>query len=869
MTEQTEMTRQPGTLSAFSVCLVISVCSIAALLLDRPFHFFKAAAQAPTLYPSCVSKRPIPIDHWRGEYFNNRELKGSPVMVRDDGSNEIYFDWGLASPSTECNVNVDQFSARWTRIDAFAAGVYRFTMTSDDGVRLLIDGQEKFSAWQDRPLTTNTIDVVMGAGNHKIVLEYFENFGSAVVKLSWEQHPCVSNVPPDHWRGEYFSNDNLSGQPVMIRDDGDPSLAFEWPKNPDPACLPSTGNVAARWTRKVAFGGGLFRFEISSDAGIRLSIDGQLRFDRWRNQPPIEGHFDAPMEAGNHTLIIEYHTPNLRSGPVLRWRPLPCLDNVPENHWRGEYFNSDNLSGQPVMVRDDGDSFGLIDFNWGNDSPAPGCRVRPDSFSVRWTGALTLDAGFHRFTLTANGGVRLSINGQVKIDQWTPKLQKQTFDVALDAGRHQIVLEYADFGGKASVRLTRQPPPCITTVDSEHWKGEYFNNKNLSGSPSLVRDDGTGTIDFDWGLNTPNRDCLGSSDNFSIRWSRNVNFAAGTYRFTAAGDDGLRLFVDGKKLIDEWHDQLAAPHTTEIELSEGFHRIVLEYYENVGSASVKLSWAVAPCTAVVPIERWKGEYFNNANLSGRPILVRDDGAERLNFDWGLKGPDSNCGLNIDNFSVRWTRVVTFSEGIFRFAVTADDGVRVYIDQQLKFESWVDQMAARTFDVQLAAGNHQMTVEYYEHWGSATIKLAWEQHPCFSTVLPDHWRGEYFNNPHLNGQAVMIRDEGDGYLDFDWQVKSPNPGCNLTANDFSARWSRNVVLAAGSYRFTVTGDDGVRLFVDGKKVIDQWRQQEPTTYTADLKLPVGTHRIILEYYQRTGQAIAKLSWDLIGNQAQSK
>jgi hypothetical protein len=803
----------------------------------------------------------VPIDRWRGEYFNQRDLNGAPTLIRDDGVGNIDFDWELGGPSAECQINVDQFSVRWTRTAPFAGGAYRFTLTADDGVRLFIDGQEKFSAWQIRPLTTNTIDVAMTPGNHRITLEYFENFGSAVVRLGWQRHPCVSTVAPDRWRGEYFNNDNLSGQPVMVQDDGDGPIAFAWgEQSPGEACGVKRDYFSVRWSRRVALSAGLYRFHVSSDAGARVYVDGQSHFDQWKS-PRVSGFFDLKLNAGNHQLVFEHRSAGGGSNAGLHWKTLPCSETVDPAHWRGEYFQGDQLSGQPIMVRDDGDSYNNLDFNWGDGSPSMGCEVGRDRFSVRWTGAPLFDRGVHRFTLTGYGGVRLSIDDQVKIDQWVSKSQRHTFDLELGAGSHKIVLEYADFGGKASIKLTRRPPPCSATVPAGNWKGEYFNNKNLSGRPAIIRDDGGGMIDLDWGLNAPNRDCLDAVDVFSARWSRTVNFAVGAHRFSVAADDGVRLFVDGKKLIDQWRDQTPQNHTVDIELSGGPHRVVLEYYENYGSGSVKLSWARAPCTAVVLSDRWKGEYFGNLALNGKPALVRDDGEGQLNFDWGLAGPDSDCGINIDHFSARWTRTATFGAGVFRFTVTADDGVRIYLDGQLKFDRWVDQMATHTFDVELTAGNHQVTVEYFERWGSAALKLSWEQHPCYPAVPPDHWRGEYFNNPNLSGQPVMIRDGGEQFLQIDFGLKSPDTGCNVGADRFSVRWTRKVILEGGLYRFTVTVDGGARLFVNGKKLIDGWEKQGQSIATGDLYLPAGNHRLALEYFDRTGEAAAKLDWRL--------
>lgn len=342
-----------------------------------------------------------------------------------------------------------------------------------------------------------------------------------------------------------------------------------------------------------------------------------------------------------------------------------------------------------------------------------------------------------------------------------------------------------------------------------------------------------------------------------------MTYPAGTYRFKLTADDGVRLIVDGKRLIDEWRDQPAGDFFADVELTEGPHRIALEYYESFGSARVKLSWTIAPCTAVVAAERWRGEYFNHLELSGKPALVQDEGDGRLNFDWGLKSPERSCGVTTDNFSARWTRTAVFVGGVYRFNIAADDGVRIFIDGQLKFDRWRDQMLTETFDVLFSGGNHQIRVEYFDRWGSAALKFGWERHPCFADVPPERWRGEYFNNTNLTGQPQMIRDDGDGFLNFDWDVKSAGENCDVKADDFSVRWSRRLILTAGVYRFTVTGDDGVRLWVNGKKLIDEWRDQSPATFTREVFLPAGNQRIVLEYYDHTGGARGKLDWQKIG------
>lgn len=80
-----------------------------------------------------------------------------------------------------------------------------------------------------------------------------------------------------------------------------------------------------------------------------------------------------------------------------------------------------------------------------------------------------------------------------------------------------------------------------------NWTGLYFNNPTFSGAPALTRIDPQ--INFNFGTNSPAPGFLGT-ENYSISWTAAQTFAAGTYRFTAVADDGVRVQIDGATIID-------------------------------------------------------------------------------------------------------------------------------------------------------------------------------------------------------------------------------------------------------------------------------------------------------------------------------
>ncbi len=380
-----------------------------------------------------------------------------------------------------------------------------------------------------------------------------------------------------------------------------------------------------------------------------------------------------------------------------------------------------------------------------------------------------------------------------------------------------------------------QPPEVEHSAP--HWQVYYWNNMSLSGG--AVVDTAHDHIDWNWGDGSPHPAI--HVDGFSARWTRYIDFAAGTHRFTATSDDGVRVFVDGDLVIDEWHDHPSRTFVGDASLSAGHHLVVVEYYENMGDANIKLSWE--PISG--PSGRWHGEYFANRQLHGSPALVREDA--HVDYDWGPGSPAPAVPSN--DFSARWTRTVLLEPGDYRFRIASDDGIRLYLDGQLILDRWWDH-SEQSYTVYrwLTAGEHQIRVEYYEHRGRAMVHVSWE------LVPPESWTSEYYDNRWLQGPPRLRRH--DVNIDFDWGKGSPAPG--IPNDGFSVRWIRTVSFPAGLYRFATTTDDGVRLWVNGHLLIDHWRDQPPTAHTGTIYL-VGGAPIVMEYYENGGVASARLTW----------
>ncbi len=370
--------------------------------------------------------------------------------------------------------------------------------------------------------------------------------------------------------------------------------------------------------------------------------------------------------------------------------------------WTGQYFANGNLAGEPAFTRADAS----IDFAWGRAAPDP--RLAADDFSVRWTRWVQMDApGNWTFVVTHDDGARLYVDDNLVVDAWGDQTTStHSAIVNLSQSFHLVRLEYYEHAENAEIHLQ------MISASFPDWRGEYFSSPDVSGTPVFSRNDSV--VNFNFGTQGPGGGIPGSP--FSARWTRASYFNAGRYRLTTLTDDGTRVWVDNQIVIDQWHDQTAARWSGDVTLSAGLHLVKMEYYNHSGAGSAALTIAPVPGSAEV----WRSEFFDNTNLAGNPVLARDD--LETNFDWGTAAPGAGISSS-GNWSARFTsKRFAGLAGYYTVSATADDGVRVYVDNTALIDEWHDN-AALTFaaTVYLSAGPHDWRIEFYQHSGTATLR----------------------------------------------------------------------------------------------------------------------------------------------------
>lgn len=338
----------------------------------------------------------------------------------------------------------------------------------------------------------------------------------------------------------------------------------------------------------------------------------------------------------------------------------------------------------------------------------------------------------------------------------------QTHNITVPVADRTYTATFEESGSSPDPDPSPNPGPTTNGLNAV-----YFNNKDFSGN-SITRTDPN--INFNWGGASPD----GSIDNetFSARWTgKIIPKYSESYTFIADTDDGVRLWIDGQQIIDDWLDKQDSISQGVINLEANrAYDIKLEYFDSFIDAFAILSWQSnsqqkqiipnsvlftgdvmipdpTPRPTPVPSDPpqppptgtngLNAQYFNNMDFSGSSIQRIDN---QINFDWDENRPDPI--IDSETYSVRWTgKVASKYSELYTFIANTDDGVRVWVNGQLIIDAWYDKGddSPVSGSINLVAGQkYDIKVEYFERWVEAQAILSWKSSSQSEGVVPSSY-----------------------------------------------------------------------------------------------------------------------------------
>jgi hypothetical protein len=224
-----------------------------------------------------------------------------------------------------------------------------------------------------------------------------------------------------------------------------------------------------------------------------------------------------------------------------------------------------------------------------------------------------------------------------------------------------------------------------------------------------------------------------------------------------------------------------------------------------------------------------------------------------------------------DFGMRTVRDVQFISGQAVLHVRHEDGIRVYLNGILVHDQWTDHSAGQV-EIPLFAtpGSwNRITVEYFDHLNAGAFTLVFEEGKTFGvgpwapTLCPvvTPWRATLYDPVPYDVIGLVDAD-----IDYNTETAT---GClgdpilfdnSLVAGPktLSARFERDFVFVGGMTTFDLNVDDGARVYIDDRRVMDEWTDNSGNRVLTTW-IPAGTHRVAVELRNGTGRVNLSVGW----------
>lgn len=727
----------------------------------------------------------------------------------------------------------------------------------------------------------------------------------------------------------YWKNATLSGEPAATGTSGTTfNLGTAAPLYGFPV-----NNFSMRWETSIMpseTGDYKFRTVMAPYDGVRVWFDDQMVIDNWIPSSTAKTtEATVPLTAGKQVSVrIEYKDTSGASSLSFDWKtpsaadyslipasvmtrdsipaqsaaPQATISPVVRQLWKNK-----NLTGDPAQATYFEQKIGMAL----PSGTIPEQGIPADNFGARWTTTLTpAESGEHAFKISKSSydGARLYVGGKLVIDSWTTSATASTAEgtVNLTAGQPvELRLDYFDSSSDATVDLSMNAPssygykampapisntgvapvqPVVGPITAEYWKAKAMTGAPANTFPNvsdISMDLASGVVPLE---GYP-------GDNFGTRWTTTITPAVtGSYVFRAqdSANDGVRISIDGTVVLNDWTSQ-TTDHQFAVDLTAGKPvTFVVEYFDGGYEAKLDLSVVVpgstmfeslatpvldgqtpaeAPAINDATSQWWKNNSFTGAAAQSdiRPIAIDQK-----------SGVAPYTGFPTANWSARWDAdLVAQTDGdyVYRVAKTANDGVRVYVDDQLVLDAWKSTSIVNDVTIPLKAGQAaKLRVEYFQSTADAKLNLTVRtpgsavftelpdltfgveaaQAPEVTGTVANWWKNKTFTGePALTNDVAIALDE----------ASATGPYTGFPTSNWAVRWNSDLTASqTGDYvvRVNNTASDGVRLYLDGVKVLDNWTGTA-TQSDVTLHLTAGEiAKLQVEFFDAAGDAKLSLS-----------
>ena len=210
--------------------------------------------------------------------------------------------------------------------------------------------------------------------------------------------------------------------------------------------------------------------------------------------------------------------------------------------------------------------------------------ISPSEIDLSW-GASTASNGLQEYILSRNGSILATVQNNILNYVDLSVAPSTVYDYVIQAvdnlGNHSASSSLAQAMTPASVTV---PTTCVPS--SGTFTACYYSGITLSGNPVLINL--ANPLNYYWVSAFPPSPV--PPNGFSARYQGNFNFTAGTHAFSVIASDGVRIYIDGVKVLDEWKDGSLSAYNFSQTMTQGSHLVTVEFYSHTGTPAIHVAW---------------------------------------------------------------------------------------------------------------------------------------------------------------------------------------------------------------------------------------------------------------------------------------
>ncbi len=539
-------------------------------------------------------------------------------------------------------------------------------------------------------------------------------------------------------------------------------------------------NFSARWTQTKSFTSGRYQFKTYADDGVKVWVDSTLVIDKW-----IDGYNETTgqidLVAGDHTIKVEYyeHTGNAsinliitstNNPPIVTQIPsqtitaVQAFTNINLNTYGSDPDIGDSItwsySGNTTIVVSISNNVATltrpkswtgkenITFKATDTKSASASSTA--TFTVNKVDTLVIPAPWISLPMDENTGNTIANTGSVggsltKIASptWSsniPGASGSSLDFATTNSSNVIESSspITQLGGLTKFTITGW-------VNNKNYTTETGGNRIISwinnggdGVDLTYRTDGSLSMSINqWNDNSPAKSNIYRISTDSNAGANNWRFIAVTYDSTLPSNQ-VKYYFGSKALAASFDvastysrgavgtnvSNLAIGNLNTVSRAGSNNKMFKGIVDDFRVYNSVLSLAqIQAVQGDRCVDTFCVEYYNNVSIFGPTTYTTTEST--VAHDWGAGGPGN--GIRVDNFSARWIKKSYFNAGNYQFTMHSDDGIRVWVDEELIINDWVGHgWNTVNFNKTLTAGDHTVKIEYYEVGGSAAAFYSVQQ-----------------------------------------------------------------------------------------------------------------------------------------------